>query len=417
MSSDSLLQNKIRSACTSITNQVRSSSLNFSIQETPFSLYLTVRKSISKSSQIASPRSNSPSEEPEKVVKDLKTKSDSLEKENNELKASLEETLIVSEEQSKYHEGLESKIQILHEKLAKAEAQANRVTKDEVNTEAIRSLQVKHEKICSDLKITKAENNNLKKDLDIKSVAIKAANKDAKDAAKAHDKELKKLETELKNLLEYRISKSSEEKDLKQKIKKTDKKLKNLQEREAKLVLEKSVFEKSKAKTEVLLQGVSLEQEAKDRKVEKILAEKEAIENETFDENSNTYKSSIQASVPNPVIFLKIVEEKEFIDKKVACFVESIHEFMHIEPDDEPDSTVVKLEALKELLKDEKDMERFDDLIEEAKAAIIFKKASEDITKTIESFDENEVYGDYEDFIEELPDYYWTEEYQNYDYS
>ena len=44
-----------------------------------------MRKSISKSSQIASPRSNSPSEEPEKVVKDLKTKSDSLEKENNEL--------------------------------------------------------------------------------------------------------------------------------------------------------------------------------------------------------------------------------------------------------------------------------------------------------------------------------------------
>ena len=56
---------------------------------------------------------------------------------------------------------------------------------------------------------------------------------------------------------------------------------------------------------------------------------------------------------------------------------------MHIEPDDDPDSKVVKLEELKELLKDEKDREQFDDLIEEAKAVKLLKEASEDIAKTI----------------------------------
>ena len=56
---------------------------------------------------------------------------------------------------------------------------------------------------------------------------------------------------------------------------------------------------------------------------------------------------------------------------------------MHIEPDDDPDSKVIKLEELKELLKDEKDREQFDDLIEEAKAVKLLKEASEDIAKTI----------------------------------
>ena len=61
----------------------------------------------------------------------------------------------------------------------------------------------------------KADNNNLKKELDIKSVAIQTATKAAKDAIKTHEKEFKRLETEIKKPLEYKILKSSEEKDLK----------------------------------------------------------------------------------------------------------------------------------------------------------------------------------------------------------
>ena len=59
-------------------------------------------------------------------------------------------------------------------------------------------------------------------------MAIQTASKAAKDASKNHEKELKRLETEIKNLLEYKISKSAEEKDLKQKTKKANKKLKHL---------------------------------------------------------------------------------------------------------------------------------------------------------------------------------------------
>ena len=38
----------IQSSCDTILHSVRSSNLNFSCQETPFSMYLTVRKSLSK---------------------------------------------------------------------------------------------------------------------------------------------------------------------------------------------------------------------------------------------------------------------------------------------------------------------------------------------------------------------------------
>ena len=38
----------VQSSCDFILKEVRSSSLNYSVQETPFSLYLTIRKSLVK---------------------------------------------------------------------------------------------------------------------------------------------------------------------------------------------------------------------------------------------------------------------------------------------------------------------------------------------------------------------------------
>ena len=84
-------------------------------------------------------------------------------------------------------------------KLAKTESET-RVDKEEANAEETKSLQVIHEKNCADLKIVKADNNNLKKELDIKSVSIKTSTKDAKYAAKTHGKEFQRLETYINSL-------------------------------------------------------------------------------------------------------------------------------------------------------------------------------------------------------------------------
>ena len=69
-----------------------------------------------------------------------------------------------------------------------------------------------------------------------------------------------------------------------------------MEEKEAKLVLEKVAFEKSKTKTELPLQ------ESKEEKVEQSLAkeDQEASDNETSDENSNTLQPFYHESLSNP---------------------------------------------------------------------------------------------------------------------
>ena len=98
--------------CDLILNHVRSSCLNFAIQETPFSVYLTLRKSFSKSPRICSSTSKpgnliaSPLdtdlletelEALRKEFKLLKLKSDNLEKANDNISRQFEEKVIASE--------------------------------------------------------------------------------------------------------------------------------------------------------------------------------------------------------------------------------------------------------------------------------------------------------------------------------
>ena len=56
-------------------------------------------------------------------------------------------------------------------------------------------------------------------------------------------------------------------------------------------------------------------------------------------------------------------QEKEQIDMKVAGFVKLVSEYIKAEPGDNVNDTIVKLESLKNLLKDESQCSLFDDLI------------------------------------------------------
>ena len=47
-------QVQIKESCLSLMDTIRQSSLNFSLQETPFSLYITIRKSFTKSRNLHS---------------------------------------------------------------------------------------------------------------------------------------------------------------------------------------------------------------------------------------------------------------------------------------------------------------------------------------------------------------------------
>ena len=76
----------VQQSCESVLTNLRSSSLNYSVLETPFSLYLTVRKSLQKS-YVATPKNVVEALEEAKVSKQNERVT-FLEKANDELKFS-----------------------------------------------------------------------------------------------------------------------------------------------------------------------------------------------------------------------------------------------------------------------------------------------------------------------------------------
>ena len=114
--------NDVQSSCDFLLYSVRNSGLNFTSQETPFSIFLTLRKSFVKSFQ---PQIKS--EENKLFVKNLKA--ENLEEVNKKLEEALknlkndyEDAVADSEAKIKTIEELNNKIDILESKLVKTEA-------------------------------------------------------------------------------------------------------------------------------------------------------------------------------------------------------------------------------------------------------------------------------------------------------
>ena len=147
----------------SILNSIRSSSYNYSIKETPYSIYLTLRKSIrnppNNDLYCQVPLDQAAAElNPENEIEKVKRKLKSLEHSNQALTRDLEEYSNDNEVKQKTIKHLTSKLEILHTKLVSAET-ANG-TALESNLEAIeidkRHIEIKHLKTCS--KITELMN-------------------------------------------------------------------------------------------------------------------------------------------------------------------------------------------------------------------------------------------------------------------
>ena len=108
-----LQTNSVQKGCEAIINCVRDSSLNFSLQETPYSMYITLRKSFVKSRKAPNfldLKSGLKINDYKNELEILRNQLIGAEKKNNSLKNSYEETLIDSEASYKKIEHLESKL-------------------------------------------------------------------------------------------------------------------------------------------------------------------------------------------------------------------------------------------------------------------------------------------------------------------
>jgi chromosome segregation ATPase len=105
-------------------------------------------------------------------------------------------------------------------------------------------LEKKHEAVCSEKKNLKSENEDLKSEVNHLKVTLKTCKKEKKESDNRYEKKMHEYEGKISNLIDYKNSKLSKEKDLKSKNKKVEKKLKALVEKEAKVELEKRKVER-----------------------------------------------------------------------------------------------------------------------------------------------------------------------------
>ena len=244
--------NAVQESCNSIMHHIRASSLNFKIEETPYSIFLTVRKSFSKNfSSHPSPSflvSNACDlsefqSELEKLKEEnieLRAKNHDLEQANAVISRNFQEDALESEASKVDLENAQHKIANIDRKLSMTESSLN-------SLELIKlQLERKHEKTCSELKSSKSESEELKKEILKMNVAFKSLKKETQELKSEQVKILKSKDDTIEDLLSYKMQKSSEEKELKKKEKKINQKLKRLENREAKLKVEIKKVEKKK---------------------------------------------------------------------------------------------------------------------------------------------------------------------------
>ena len=147
-------------SCQVIINSIRSSCLNFSFQETPYSMYITVRKSFlqfPKSEAKVSPEvlfSPTIRVVPEHHQDSLQVKITKLETAHQRLRQNFEDSVLELEAATNDNKNLEEKIETLHTKLSEAEKNVDTIVRNKTQTitSEKKGLQVKHEKVSRETK-------------------------------------------------------------------------------------------------------------------------------------------------------------------------------------------------------------------------------------------------------------------------
>ena len=78
-----------------------------------------------------------------------------------------------------------------------------------------KELLKKHEQLCTEMKIVKGEKEQLSRENNALSVALKASKKDLKENLETFEKERKGLQIELVNLNKFKVEKEAEQKKIK----------------------------------------------------------------------------------------------------------------------------------------------------------------------------------------------------------
>ena len=184
MAAKSLTQNlQVEHSCSLIINTIRSLPLNFNIVETPYSLYVTLRKSLVKNSKAFANVKSESSED--KVNK--------LEKMNQSLNANLEEAVLECEEKTEIIDELKDKVDILLEKLEKSEQAIDKMhAANAVKESEIKAHNIENKNLVAENKTMKSDLKGVSKDLDVSKL-------ENKDSVNKLERKIEVLKDNLKN--------------------------------------------------------------------------------------------------------------------------------------------------------------------------------------------------------------------------
>ena len=153
-----------------VLNHLKSSNLNFHLEQTPFSAVINLKKSFIKDRSGCLLRPP-PSTQTLRIVKseneflasELQAKLTTLEPEHVKLKQVYKEALEESDAKTRHIANLEKKVLELGAQLSHGDFKVNEL--ENKIKEANRALQIKHEKVCAENKILKSESEDSKKEI------------------------------------------------------------------------------------------------------------------------------------------------------------------------------------------------------------------------------------------------------------
>ena len=247
-----MVLNSIGATCNSLLGNIRESGLNFSCQETPFSMYITVRKSFSKirtSSLSINPHDcpvgdpqqhalqqqhEAPLNNPSQLIEDLLVQRKTLEKALNSTKQNLEKLQNECDLREEVIEDLEE------EKLNHSKT----ISDLELKVKSLEIATKNAESLTSENIVLKSKISDLNRDLKLANKEVKTFKKNLKQREHELVKNTESFEAKMKDLIEFRADKLAEEKELKSREKFLKNKFKCLEEEKAKLSVNKKAFER-----------------------------------------------------------------------------------------------------------------------------------------------------------------------------
>ena len=121
---------QIRNNCSILMETIRNSNLNFSLQEAPFSIYVTIRKSFSTVKNLSIQDQNNRITSSEETVNCLKRRCENLEGACQKLQRDLEEEINKNEAKEEHLSKLSEKLENLESKLDFFVAEAKAASDD-----------------------------------------------------------------------------------------------------------------------------------------------------------------------------------------------------------------------------------------------------------------------------------------------